>query len=151
MPNINRPARKFYGTYNWEGLNFIANATYSRAKKAGAGSNVFARADGIPNLTYTLNSNYDVNEYATVGLSATGQTSSIDGGGLSYPGGTVFGGVLKIRPVENLELGMQVYNLFNKFDFRGNGGVTDGGVTPSIIGGAPALGRTFTASIKYKF
>ena len=61
----------------------------------------------------------------TIGLSTTGQTASIDGAGLEYPGKAVFNGVLRVRPVQNLELGLQVYNLFDTFDFRGNGGIFD--------------------------
>jgi outer membrane receptor protein involved in Fe transport len=58
---------------------------------------------------------------------------------------------VRLRPIENLELGMQVYNLFNTFDFRGAGGISDTTGTTAVLGGAPALGRTFTASIRYSF
>jgi outer membrane receptor protein involved in Fe transport len=93
---------------------------------------------------------YDVAEIATIGLNASGQTSQI-GGGLEYPGSTIFGAFLRVRPIENLEVGVQAYNLFDKFDLRGNGGISDLLSTPAVIGGAPALGRTFTGSVKYKF
>ena len=47
---------------------------------------------------------------------------------------------------------LQIRNAHTRLnDLRGSGGVTDAGVTPAIIGGAPVLGRTFTASVKYKF
>lgn len=88
---------------------------------------------------------------ATIGLSTTGQTAAIDGAGLEYPGKAVFNGVLRVRPVQNLELGLQVYNLFDTFDFRGNGGISDSTANPAVLGGAPALGRTFTASVRYSF
>ncbi len=141
---------EFYGTYRNGGFSLVANATYTKAKKAPAGSTTFIRADGIPDLTYTVNANYDLADTASFGLNATGQSSSFDGVRV-YPGGTVFGGNVRISPVENLELGIQAYNLFNKFDLRGNGGIADNSVTPSVISGAPAIGRTFTASVKYKF
>ena len=71
---------------------------------------------------------------------------------VEFAGGeAVFNGVIRVRPIENLELGMQVYNLFNTFDFRGAGGITDLTTSPIVLGGAPALGRTYTASIRYSF
>lgn len=142
---------ELFATYHNGGFNLMATATYTKAKRASAASSVYTRADGIPDLSYTVSADYDVNDYASVGLSTTGQTSAIDGAGITYPGKAVFNGVLRLRPIENLELGMQVYNLFNTFDFRGAGGISDNSVSPVVLGGAPALGRTFTASIRYSF
>ena len=142
---------ELYATYQLRNFNLAADATYSKAKKAGAGSNNFSRADGIPDFIFTISSGYDFAEMATAGLSVTGQTSAIDGGGRSYPASATFGGYLRYRPIKNLELGIQGYNLFDKFDLRGNGGVGDGSVTPGVIGGAPALGRTFMGTIKLSF
>ena len=53
--------------------------------------------------------------------------------------------------MKNLELGMQVYNLFNRYDLRGSGGPADLSVSPAVIGTGPALGRTVTGSIRYNF
>lgn len=151
---------ELFATYQNGGFNLVATATYTKAKKIGTvtqggsvvgGSTAYSRADGIPDLSYTVSANYDVNDYATVGLSTTGQSSAIDGAGLIYPGKAVFNGVLRVRPIKNLELGMQVYNLFDTFDFRGAGGVSDNSTNPVVLGGAPALGRTFTASVRYSF
>jgi outer membrane receptor protein involved in Fe transport len=143
---------ELYATYFNHGFSLVANATYTKAKKKGSAIGaVFSRADGIPDLTYTVAAGYDIGEIATVGLNMSGVTNEIDGNGLRYPGGALFGANLAVRPIHNLELGVQVYNLFDKFDFRGNGGVSDGGVNPAVIGGAPALGRSISASVKYKF
>ncbi len=142
---------EFYGTFSTGGFSLVANATYSNAKKAGAGSSTFVRADGIPDLMYTLSGNYDFAHKVSAGLSATGQTSSIDGAGNQYPGATVFGAIVRFMPVDKLELGLQVYNLFDTFDLRGNGGIADGSVNPTVISGAPALGRTLTGSIRFSF
>jgi outer membrane receptor protein involved in Fe transport len=148
--NYKTKGAEFYGTFNTGGFSLAANATYTKAKQASAGSSVFKRAEGISDLSYTMVASYDIAEIASIGLNASGQTNQI-GGGLEYPGSTIFGGFLKVRPMENLELGVQAYNLFNKFDLRGNGGISDAGSIPAVIGGAPALGRTFTGSVKYKF
>ncbi len=141
---------ELYATYRNAGFNFYLNATYTKAKQLDSGATAYRRADNIPDMSYTAGANYDIASIASVGLNVTGVSSSVNGG-LEYPGGTTFGANLKVMPIENLELGMQVYNLFDKFDLRGSGGVSDAGVTPAVIGGAPVIGRTFTASIKYKF
>jgi outer membrane receptor protein involved in Fe transport len=142
---------EFYGTVQNGGFTFVANATYSKSRRANSGSTVFRRAENIPNLSYTLSANYDIAEIARIGLNATGQTSTLGGDGLIYPGATTFGGNLSVSPVKNLELGLQVYNLFNTLDLRGAGERTDATVTPNVIKGNAALGRTLTASVKYKF
>ena len=61
------------------------------------------------------------------------------------------GHVRAVVATDALELGINVYNLFNKFDLRGNGGIANSGVNPVVIGGAPVLGRTVTASVRYNF
>jgi hypothetical protein len=142
---------EFYGTYGIGGFMLFANATYSHAQKAGSGSSTYVRADGIPDLIYTLSSEYAFKRWFSAGLTATGQTSEVDGGGNTYPGDTTFGATLKFMPVDKLELGLQVYNLFDTFALRGNGGIADGSVTPTVLGGAPVIGRTITGSVRFSF
>ncbi len=148
---------EFTATYNSGGFSLFGNATYTKAKQFddSVGVMQFTRARGISDLTYNLVANYDVNSMFGLGVGITGQTSQLDDlatkNGKSYPGGAVFNGNLRVSPVGNLELGVNVYNLFNKFDLRGNGGSSDTSVTPAVISGAPALGRTITGSVKYKF
>ncbi|MES2303650.1 MAG: TonB-dependent receptor, partial [Pseudomonadota bacterium] len=72
---------EFFGTYRNGGFSLVGNATYSKAKKQGAGAATFVRADGIPDLIYTVSANYDIGEMATVGMAMTGQTSAIDSNG----------------------------------------------------------------------
>jgi outer membrane receptor protein involved in Fe transport len=142
---------EFYGTVNFGGFSLVTNATYSKAKRAGAGSNVFTRSPNLPDLSYTVAADYDFGDLVTFGINTTGQTSATDDVGRVYPGGMIFGGVLRVRPIESLELGVQVYNLFNSFDLRGNGNVSDGGASPAVLSVNPAVGRTVSASIKYNF
>lgn len=142
---------ELFVTYQNGGFSLVGTATYTDAERAAAGSDVFRRADGIPDLQYTVSANYDVNDIATVGLSTTGQTNAIDGAGIEYPGKAVFNGVVRVRPIENIEVGLQVYNIFNTFDFRGAGGIADLSANPVVLGGAPALGRTFTGSVRFSF
>jgi outer membrane receptor protein involved in Fe transport len=141
---------EFTGTYNSGGFSLFGNATYTKSKRQNG--TVYTRAPNLPDLTYNLVANYDLNEMFGLGIGVTGQTSALDDvNGREYPGGSVFNGNLRISPMGNLELGVNVYNLFNKFDLRGNGGVADASVTPNVIGGAPAIGRTITGSVKVKF
>jgi outer membrane receptor protein involved in Fe transport len=145
---------ELYATYQNGGFSLVANATYSKAKKSGVDGSgnptPFARSPGLPDLSYTISANYDADMFSA-GIATTGQTSATDDAGRVYPGKAIFNGNLRVRPVENLELGIQAYNLFNTFDLRGNGGLANGSVTPSVITGAPALGRTFTASARFSF
>ena len=142
---------EFFGTYRNGGFSLVGNATYSKAKKQAAGATSYTRADGIPDLIYTLSANYDLADIATVGMAVTGQTSAIDSAGFEYPGKAIFNPSVRVYPIQNLELGLQVYNLFDTFDLRGNGGIADASVNPTVIGGAPALGRTISASVRYNF
>lgn len=150
---------EFYGTFNSGGFSLYATATYSDAERSGVDAmgnpTPFVRSPGIPDLLYTVAANYDVNDLVSIGVSTTGQTSSVDDAQRVYPGTAIFNSVLSVRPIQNLEASLNVYNLFNTFDLRGNGGVAaplvGGGVDQFVIGGAPAIGRTLTASLRYSF
>lgn len=144
-----------YATYRNGPFSVIGNATYSNAKISrpnGSGvSGPFTRAPGIPDLSFTVAANYDFNDKVSVGLSTTGQTSSIDDAGREYPGGAILNATAKYALKDNIELSLSAYNLFDKFDLRGNGGVANAAVNPVVISGNPALGRTLTAAIRYTF
>jgi outer membrane receptor protein involved in Fe transport len=144
---------EFFGTLGFGGFSLVANATYTKAEQLGAGATAYRRASYLPDLTYTLSANYDFADIVTLGVAATGQTSVRDDPGNEYPGSTIFNANLAVRPVEQLELGLSVYNLFNKLDFRGNGNnVADVPTTgPLVITGTPVVGQTFTGTLKYKF
>ncbi|WP_309752319.1 TonB-dependent receptor plug domain-containing protein [Novosphingobium sp.] len=146
---------EFFGTYRSGGFSLVGNATYTKATRSGVTSTgtptPYTRAPYMPNLIYTVQASYDVGDAVTVGMNATGQTNVIDDAGRSYPGGVILGVNLAVRPLPSLELGVQGYNVFNRYDLRGSGGVADLSVNPAVIGTAPALGQTWTASIKYSF
>jgi outer membrane receptor protein involved in Fe transport len=141
---------EFFGTLGFGGFSLVANATYSDSQQLDG--TAYRRASYLPSLTYTVSSTYDIGDNVTLGVAATGQSSVRDDPGNVYPGGTIFNANIAVRPVERLELGLQVYNLFNKLDFRGNGSnVADGTVTPVVITGTPVIGQTFTGTLKYSF
>jgi outer membrane receptor protein involved in Fe transport len=143
---------EFFGSYQNGGFTFVANATYSNSKQLGGGAAAYRRASYLPDLTYTLSGTYDFGEMVSAGLAATGQTSVRDDPGNVYPGGLILNGNIAVRPIKNLELGLQAYNLFNRLDFRGNGSnVADASVTPIVVTGTPVVGRTLSASVRYNF
>ena len=146
---------EFYGTYRNGAFSLVSNATWTKATRSGTDATgnptPFTRAPYMPDLIYTVQANYDFGDKVTFGVSTTGQSSIVDDAGRSYPGGAVVGVDLTIRPIENLEFGIQGYNVFNRYDLRGSGGIADGSVNPVVIGTGPALGRTWSASVKYSF
>lgn len=143
---------EFFGTYRNGGLMLVANATYSDATRKLSGANDFTRAPFIPDLSYSLSASYDFAEIVTLGLAATGQTSVVDDALRSYEGKTTFNGSLRVTPLENLQIGLNVFNLFNTFDLRGNGAtLVNGGVAPAIVSGTPVPGRSVTASVRLSF
>lgn len=144
-----------YATYRNGSFSVIGNATYSNAEISRPGPTgipgPYTRAPGIPDVSFTVAANYDFGDRASIGLSTTGQTNSIDDGGRKYPGGAVINATAKYSLLKNVEVSVSAYNLLDRFDFRGNGGVSDATVTPAVISGSPALGRTVTAAIRYTF
>ncbi|WP_440906174.1 TonB-dependent receptor [Catenovulum sp. SX2] len=132
-------------------FSLVGNATFTDAQKQAAGSTDWVRADGIPDLIYTVSSSYDVTEQVRVGLNVTGQSDSIDGAGNEYPASMTFGGHIAYSPTENLEFTIQGYNLTDEFDLRGNGGLVQSSSSQTVISGAPAIGRTMKASVSVKF
>lgn len=139
------------GAINYNGLTIVGNATITDAEKLAAGSSEWVRADGIPDMMYTVSSNYDINDQFQVGINVTGQTTSVDGAGNEWPSAATFGGHFRYSPTENLQFGLSGYNLTDKFDLRGNGGAVNTSGDQAVISGAPAIGRTLMASVKVSF
>ena len=143
---------EFYGTYRNGGFTLFTTATYTKAKRKLSGASAYTRAPNLPDLSYTISASYDVNDMASVGISTTGQSSTVDDGLNVYPGGAIFNGNIAIRPLPNLEFALQGYNLFNRLDFRGNGSTLVSQANGSaVVSGTPVIGRTFTGSVKISF
>jgi outer membrane receptor protein involved in Fe transport len=145
---------EFFGSYSNSGFNFTANATWSKPTRSGTDATgnptPFVRAQYMPSLMYTLQASYDYEQFS-LGINTTGQSGILDDAGRSYPGGAVIGLDFRFRPMENLEIGVQGYNVFNRFDLRGSGGPADLSVSPGVIGTGPALGQTWTGSVRFSF
>jgi outer membrane receptor protein involved in Fe transport len=139
---------ELFATYRLGGLSLVGNATYSNSKST-ARFPTFSRHPGLPDLTYTLSSNYDFGARLTAGLNVTGNSDMIDYSGRKYPGSDTFGASLNFTPVENLEVGLQVYNLFDKFVVRGIGDVVN--QAAGVVKVDPARGRLITGTVSFKF
>ena len=66
-------------------------------------------------------------------------------------GTTFFNGFVKVRPIENLELGLNANNLFDTLGYRGGGQLLPISATTGIFQNSAVYGRTVTASIRYNF
>lgn len=139
------------GTFDSGPFSLFTNATYTQAKRLNTGAADYTRSPNLPDLTYNVVANYRVAEIVGLGVAMTGQTSATDDAGREYPGKAIFNANVTVAPIRNVELGVNVYNLFDTFDLRGNGGVADPTVNPTVISGQPALGRTFTGSVRFNF
>lgn len=144
---------EFYGTVSLGGFSLLANMTYNKAKRQpSAPGSVFSRSPNIPDLSYTFAANYDATDYLSVGANITGVTSTLDGAGNEWPGGSVVGANVKVRPVKNLELGINVYNLFDTLTPLGPAGTDYNVGNGRFIGGiSPVLGRNVNASVRFSF
>lgn len=133
------------------GLGLNGYVVYTDSKDTKTGLTPVA----MPKWTFLVSPSYDAG-IAAVGLSVSGQ-SRFSIGNLTAPGSVFANGYVKVRPAQNLELGFNVNNLFNKLGYRANNGSLQargtGGLTANqaIFDNSAMLGRTMTASIRYKF
>ena len=141
-----------YTTLQWGGLSAIANLTYNKGKKEPVGSSVYGRANNIPDLDYSLAVNYKIVPQASVGFDVVGTSSVLGGDNIVYPGSAVVSANVKVTPVPNLQLGLNVYNLFNTYALLG-GAASTGVVTGNNFYGSASFtnGRMVTASAKFSF
>ena len=142
---------EFYGTYRNGGFSLLTNLTYNKAKKQPSGAAAYVRSDGIPDLSYTVAVNYDVMDNASIGGNMTGVTSTVDNDGVQYPGAALFGLNAKYSPIKNLELGVNVANLFNTLTAFGPAGIASRSGNSVVLNMTSAVGRTVTGSARFNF
>ena len=92
---------------------------------------------------------YDIRDIATIGVSASGQSSTFDSTYV-WEGKTTFNANLAVRPIENVELTLGVYNVFNTLDFRGVDTSVVNAAT-GVVRGNPIYGRNITAGARLSF
>ncbi len=147
---------ELFSTYKNSGFNMVLSATYDQSKVAASQNSAYVTSPNIPNWTYTGLFGYDVLTDGVIGLSIDGQSnlptgSSLPGNPhLSNPGKPLFGVYAKYEPIKNLQLGLNVYNLFNTFAVPGGVSFV-GGYTSGLVNAGAAQGVAVKASVKLSF
>ncbi|MCU6455527.1 TonB-dependent receptor [Sphingomonas sp. A2-49] len=162
-PNNNPNISNGYRSYGVEfssrvtsgNFNLAVDATYSNSKitSSGTAALVGKRPGGLPEFLYVVSPSYDAGIVA-FGVSVNGQTStkSDDFNLYTIEGSTFVNGFLTVRPVDRVELGLNVNNLFDKLGFRGGGSLNPIlSSTSAVFNNTALYGRTVTGSIRYRF
>ncbi|KTF68612.1 TonB-dependent receptor domain-containing protein [Sphingomonas sp. HT-1] len=103
-----------------------------------------------PDLIFQATPQFEVKRF-TIGTNVLGTTSSFaqDGNLLKQPGYTIVSPFVQVRPVNGLQISLNVYNVFDKLAFVS---VNSAAIPASGIVNAQTLtGRTITASVRFSF
>lgn len=157
-PNISNSYRsygvEFTGRFNLGDFRLAADATYISSKITDSATAVLAgnRPGGIPKFIFLVSPSYDMG-VAAVGFSVSGQSSTPldDFNQFTVKGSTFVNGFLKVRPIENVELGLNANNIFDTLGYRGGGSLVPISTTSAIFQNSAVYGRTVTGSIRYRF
>ncbi|WP_010183461.1 TonB-dependent receptor [Sphingomonas sp. PAMC 26605] len=158
-PNLSNGYRaygvEFTGNVSSGRFRLTADLTYTAAKITSSLSDPITagnRPSGIPQFQYNIQPSYDAGLFA-IGASVDGQTNVASDNFNTYfiAGSTFVNGFIKVRPVDRLELGVNVNNLFNTLGYRTGGlGFT---ITPTsgLFQNSAVYGRIVTASARFRF
>jgi outer membrane receptor protein involved in Fe transport len=132
-----------------------ANLTYTDAKIRDSTSDptiIGNRPGGIPKFQYFISPSYDVGLFA-IGASVDGQTASWANDNNVYliKESHIVNAFLKVRPVQRLELGLNVNNLFNTIAVRGGSGYLSLNQNQLLLAPTVSFGRTVEASVRFTF
>ncbi|MDE2251287.1 MAG: TonB-dependent receptor [Gammaproteobacteria bacterium] len=143
------------GSWLHGGFSLTGDVTYTHAKIT---EDLLGNTQGntplaTPRVIYLVSPAY---EFGKVSLGATidGQTSAYtdNDDAFSIDGQTFVNAFVKYRPLNALELGLNVNNLFNTLGYRGRGSVVSAtATTPAVFQNSAVLGTTVTGSIAYRF
>ena len=157
----------FSSTYHSDGLevdgglrlghfNLTGDVTYTKANISASNSDpasVGKTPLATPKFIYLIAPSYDLG-VAAVGISFDGQTSAYTDNHdvLQIDGQMFMNAFAKYRPIEGLELGLNVNNLANTLGYRGRGSVVSAtATTPAVFQNSAVLGTTVTGTITYRF
>ncbi len=140
---------EFYGTYRFDSLYIIANATYTDAEQRAADATEWKVANDIPEMTYAINASYDFIDSLSVGLNMSGQYGSRNGAGVETENNPIFGGNITYYLNERLQFSIIGQNLTDEFTVRGLNGIVD--APNGVITASPVLGRNLQASVRLNF
>ncbi len=139
---------ELFSTYRNGGFSMVLSATYDHSKVAASQNSPFKKSPNIPDLTYSALLGYTIDK-AELGVSVNGQTSTLGGDTNTYAGSALFGLFAKVRPVPHIQLGLDVYNLFNTYATQGAAGFVSG--STSLINAGVAQGRAVKGSVRFSF
>jgi hypothetical protein len=140
---------EFYGTYRFDSLYIIANATYTDAEQRAADATEWKVANDIPEMTYAINASYDLIDSLSVGLNMSGQYGSRNGADVETENNPIFGGNITYYLNERLQFSIIGQNLTDEFTVRGLNGIVD--APNGVITASPVLGRNLQASVRLNF
>ena len=158
-PNISNGYRswgvEFTSRVTYGDFHLAVDATYANSKITSSATPALVgnKPGGLPDFLFVVSPSYDAGPFA-IGVSVNGQTStkSDDFNLYTIKGSTFVNGFVTVRPMENLELGLNVNNLFDKLGFRGGGGLFPVlSSTQAVFNNTALYGRTVSASIRYRF
>ncbi len=141
---------ELFSTYRINGFNVLWSGTYDDSKDQANQGAHYLRSPNIPNFTYTGLFSYDVLSNAEVGISLDGQSRITGGDGNNYPGTLIVGFFGKYEPVKNLQLGLNVYNLFNSYADPAAANFI-GGSNNTLLNAGVAQGVAVKVSAKLSF
>jgi outer membrane receptor protein involved in Fe transport len=141
---------ELFSTYRVNGFNLLFSGTYDDSKVSAHQGASYLRSPNIPNFTYTGLFSYDIMSRGEIGISLDGQSRVLGGDGNTYPGSLIVGAFFKVEPVKNLQLGLNVYNLFNSYADPGAAGFI-GGTNNTLVNAAVAQGVAVKVSAKLSF
>ena len=162
-PNISAAYRgqglEFTGSLGWRGFALVTDITYSDSKivsNPGNAATEGKQPHNLPRILYRISPTYDQGLFA-VGLSITGHNASYadDTNNVKVAAGDPLLSLFaKVRPLENLEVGLNVSNVLNSITTGGNGGGSlQQTISPTqgILDGSIPYGRLVDVSVRYKF
>jgi outer membrane receptor protein involved in Fe transport len=143
------------GGVHYGNFSITGDVTYDTTvitKSDTVGVSAGSTAKNQPHWVYRFSPAYDTGLWAA-GVSASGQSNSYVGDNDQYQieGQVFFNGFAKLRPYDNLEIGLNANNLLNTLGYRAVSSVVPTGPGTVIAENSAMLGRTVTATVKYKF
>jgi outer membrane receptor protein involved in Fe transport len=145
---------ELYATLRYHGFSMIANMTANHAQQNPSTLGEWVKAHGIPDLSYSFATNYDITDKFAIGADIAGVTKELQSypSTIEWPGSAVVSANIKFRPVRNLELGISAYNLFNALALQGAGNAVVTTSGNSFVGAATSVpGRSTLAHVKFTF
>jgi outer membrane receptor protein involved in Fe transport len=141
---------ELFSTYRVAGFNLLFSGTYDDSKVSAHQGVPYLRSPNIPNFTYTGLFSYDILSNAEAGISVDGQSAVTGGDGNTYPSSVIVGAFAKVEPIKNLQVGINVYNLFNSYAAQGAFNFVNGS-NNTLVNVNPAQGVAVKVSAKLSF